>query len=110
MEELQDLLVVHAGDLLALLRQDLLDIRAVVVEVPQVVGDQVEIVAAGTPNQYDSVVVRLLADLPRRARVAHAARKHDDHHVVCRLRSRDARQHLLKHEYSHQYPHSHAHP
>lgn len=36
MEELQDLLVVHAGDLLALLRQDLLDIRAVVVEVPQV--------------------------------------------------------------------------
>ena len=110
MEELQDLLVVHAGDLLALLRQDLLDIRAVVVEVPQVVGDQVEIVAAGTPNQHDSVVVCLLADLPRCARVAHAARKHDDHHVVRRLRSRDARQHLLKHEYSHQYPHSHAHP
>ena len=110
MQKLQHLLVIHASHLLSLLRQNLFDIRAVVVEIPQMVGNQVEIVATGTPNQDDAVVVRLLADLPRSTRVAHSAREHDNHDVVCRFGTGNARQHLLQDERRNQYLHCHAHP
>ena len=91
MQKLQHLLVIHTSHLLSLLRQNLLDVRAIVVEITQMVGNQVEIVATGTPNQDDSVVVRLLADLPRCTRIAHSSGEHDNHDVVCRFGTGNAR-------------------
>ena len=95
-EELQDLLVIHAHHLLSLLRQNLLHVGAVVVEVPQVIRNEVEIIAAGTTDQDDTMVVRLLAHLSRCTCSTHLAGKHDDHHVVCCFRTRDRLQYLLQ--------------
>ena len=95
MEELQNLLVIHAHHLLSLLRQDLLHVGAVVVEISQMIRDEVEIIATGTADQDDAVVVRLLAHFSCRASSTHLACKHDDHHVIGGFRSRNRLQHFL---------------